>query len=208
MPRLRKRVCLEDGLKLDLNRLIRDGIVVSGAVTGPRTTFWQAAASRELVAVAVITADLTDLACPRIRIRMRGLEDQTIDLIAQRRHFGGLHWYFRCPVLGLRVSVLWKPPGATKFCSRQAWGKQVAYHTQFVGQARRAQIGKERTRSRLCDNPKHSFDWRVPPPKPKWMRWSTFERRLERYYRYEEVLLRYRAAACAKLSAKLVAKRG
>jgi hypothetical protein len=83
MPRLRKRVCLEDGLRLDLNQLIRDGIIVPGAVTG-RTTFWQVVGSCELVDVAVVTADLTDLACLQVRIRMRGL-DQTIDLIAQRR---------------------------------------------------------------------------------------------------------------------------
>jgi hypothetical protein len=113
------RVCLEDGLKLDLNQLVRDGIVVPGVVTAPRTTFWQVAGSRDVVGVAVITANLTDLACPRFRIRMRGL-DQTIDLIAQQRQFGGVQWYFQCPVLGLRASVLWKPPGAKKFCSRQS----------------------------------------------------------------------------------------
>jgi len=62
MARPRKRVCLEDGLKLDLNQLIRDGIVVSGALTS-RTIFWQVARSRETVGVAVITADLT--VCPR-----------------------------------------------------------------------------------------------------------------------------------------------
>jgi hypothetical protein len=50
------RVCLEDGLKLDLNQLVRDGIVVPGVVTAPRTTFWQVAGSRDVVAVAVITA--------------------------------------------------------------------------------------------------------------------------------------------------------
>jgi hypothetical protein len=204
MARPRKRVCLEDGRRLDLNRLSRDGILISGAVTS-RTTFWQAAGSRGLVGVAVITADLTDLACPRVRIRMRGL-DQTIELIAQQRHFGGLQWYFRCPVLGLCASVLWKPPGAIRFCSREVWGEQVAYHTQFAGQTGRARIGKERTRSRLGNDHKYPVDWRLPPLKPKWMRWSTFERRLERYNRYEEVLLRDKAAACAKLSAKLGSK--
>jgi hypothetical protein len=204
MARARKRVCLEDGLRLDLNQLIRERVVVSGGVTS-RTTCWQVVGSRKLMGVAVITADLTDLACPRVRIRMRGL-DQTIELIAQERPFGGCQWYFRCPVLGLCASVLWKPPGAIRFCSREAWGEQVAYHTQFVGQVRRARIGKERTRSRLGSDQKNPVDRYLPPQKPKWMRWSTFERRLERYNRYEEVLLRDRAAACAKLSAKLGSK--
>jgi len=205
MARPRMRVCLEDGLKLDLNQLVRDGIVVPGVVTAPRTTFWQVAGSRDVVAVAVITANLTDLACPRFRIRMRGL-DQTIDLIPQRRRFGGVQWYFQCPVLGLRASVLWKPPGAKRFCSRQSWGKQVAYRTQFVGQAKRAQIGTGRTRSRLGSDQKHPVDWQLLPPKPKWMRWPTYESHIERYRGYEEVRLKAKAVCIARLSGKLAAK--
>jgi hypothetical protein len=205
MARPRERVCLEDGLRLDLNQLLRDGIVAPGVVTSPRTTFWQVAGSRELVGVAVITADLTDLACPRVRIRMRGL-DQTIELIAQERPLGGVQWYCRCPRLGIKASVLWKPPGARTFCSRQAWGKEVAYHTQFVGRTRRARIGRERTRSRLGSN-HNPVDWPLPPPKPKWMRWATYERKIERYNRYEQVVLKDTMAAGMRLSATLAAKR-
>src|SRR5258707_1250982 len=36
------------------------------------------------------------------------------------------------------ASVLWKPPGATRFCSRQTWGRQVAYQTQFNDWTKRA----------------------------------------------------------------------
>jgi len=194
MARPRKRLCLEDGLRLDLNKMIRDGTVISGAVTS-ETIFWIAGFS-EPVGVAVITADLTDFACPRIRIRMRGL-DQTIGLIAQPRSFGGSQLYFRCPSLGLAASVLWKPPGATRFCSRQSWG-QVAYQTQFLGQARRARVGRERTASRLGrDN--DAENGLLPPPKPKWMRWPSYDRRIERYKAYDAVLLE----GIAKLSAQL-----
>ena len=200
MARSRKRVCLEDGFKLDLNRLIRDGIVVSGEVTS-RTMFWRVDGPRKLAGVAVVTADLTDGACPRVRIRMIGL-DQTIELIAQERPFGGCQWYFRCPAMGLPASVLWKPPGATKFCSRQAWGKEVAYHTQFVGQTRRARIGRERARSRLGSDHKNADDLLSPPSKPKWMRWSTYERHIERYSSYEATLLEEMTACVARLSAK------
>ena len=200
MARPRKRVCLEDGLRLDLNQLIRDGTVVSGAVSS-RMIFWQVVGSRELVGSALVRADLTDLACPRLRIQMVGF-DQTIDLIAQRRQFGGLQWYFRCPVLGIRASVLWKPPGSVRFCSRQAWGKQVAYHTQFVGRASRAQAGKERMRSRLDSDHKHPFDWHSPPPKPKWMRWPTYQRHIERYSSYEAVILDRLGGSLIRLRAK------
>jgi hypothetical protein len=155
--------------------------------------------------VAVITADLTDTAAARIRILMKGL-DQKIELIAQPRPFGGHQFYFRCPVWGLPASVLWKPSGATKFCSRDAWGKQVAYRTQFVGREGRARIGSKRVRSRLGSDDKEST-WLSPPPaKPKWMRWATYERHLNKYLDYEQTVLMVNAAWAAKLSAMLDAK--
>jgi len=44
---------------------------------------------------------------------------------------GGRQWYFVCPITNLPVSVVWKPPGAERFCGRKAWGKQVAYLSPF-----------------------------------------------------------------------------
>ena len=177
MARPRKRVCLEDGLRLDLNQLIRDGTVISGAVTS-RTVCWQVAGSRELVCVAVITADLRN-GCPRVRIRMRGL-DQTIDLIPQRRRFGGQQWSFRCPVLGLRASVFWKPPGAGRVCSRQAWGKQVAYRTQFLGRAGRAQAGKDRMELAATTQTSVRLAFTAAKTKVE-SRWPTYQRHVGRY---------------------------
>jgi hypothetical protein len=198
MPRLRKRDPLEGGLKLDLNRLIRRGIAVSGAVTS-RNVCWEIAGSSKLVAVAKVTADLTDWACPRLRIQMGNL-DQTIELIAQRRRFGGVQWYFKCPVLGVRASVLWKPD-AEGFCSRQALGEKFAYKTQFCGKAKRARIGKERIESLLSNE--QAIDWQSLPLKPKWMRWATYDRAIERYSAYEQVLLNGMEVLNARLSAKL-----
>ena len=40
MPRPRERVCLQDGLKLDLNRLARQGFVRRGANIGGRGIKW------------------------------------------------------------------------------------------------------------------------------------------------------------------------
>jgi hypothetical protein len=203
MARPRKRVCLQDGLRLDLNQLIRDRTVVSGEVTPRTIIYWQVAGSRELVGLAAVSADLTDRAFARVRILMRGL-DQTIDLIPQPRSFGGHQFYFRCPVLASPVSVLWKPPGATRFCGRQARGK--AYRTQFVGPKERARIGKQRTRSRMGSDDKDS-NWNSPPPaKPKWMRWATYARLFDRYLDYEQTVLKVNAAWVAKLSAMLDAK--
>jgi len=48
-------------------------------------------------------------------------------------------------------------------------------------------------------------DWYLPPPKPKWMRWATYERHIDKYSRYEEILLKDWAAINARLSATLAA---
>jgi hypothetical protein len=70
-------------------------------------------------------------------------------------------------------SVVWLPPGANRFCSREAWGKQVAYFTQFEAPFDRAISAREKVKSRLIGN-LDPRDWELPP-KPKWMRWRTYE---------------------------------
>jgi hypothetical protein len=113
-----------------------------------------------------------------LRIVMGDL-DQRLELIAQPRHFGGQQWYFKCPVTHRNCSVVWLPPGASRFCSRQAWGKQVAYSTQFESKFDRAITARQKVKRRLIAslNPR---DWDLPP-KPKWMRWNTYERLAGKY---------------------------
>ena len=75
--------------------------------------------------------------------------ERRLDLIARPRHFSGRQWYFRCPVTGDNCSVVWLPPGANRFCNRQAWGKQVAYSTQFQSKFDRAITAREKVKDRL-----------------------------------------------------------
>ena len=110
---------------------------------------------------------------------------QQITLVSRPRHFGGLQFFFACPATGRLATVLWKPPGASKFCSRQAWGRQVAYRSQFQNASDRAYLGKERIKERLIgDLDPNQWDL---PPKPKWMRWATYNRYVERFDDYEEM---------------------
>jgi len=141
MARPRKRICLQDGLRLELNELIRSRMVIPGERTS-QPIVWSSVGKPGRVAWGLIDADLRDRKCAQIRILMVPSVDQTIDLVAQERNFGGVQWYFRCPVRGTRASILWKLPGAKEFCSRQSLDGRAAYHSQFVGEGRRAQIGK------------------------------------------------------------------
>jgi hypothetical protein len=184
MPRARHRVCLQDGLKLDLNQLARRGFIQFGANKGARRILWRNSGQRE-IASGVITADMTDPSRAWFRISIGGFVQQ-ITLQSRPRHLGGRQWFFLCPVTGGRATVLWRPPGASKFCSRQAWGRQVAYRSQFQGTSERAYLGKQRIKARLIgDLDLEAWDL---PPKPKWMRWATYNRYIDRFDNYEEML--------------------
>jgi hypothetical protein len=187
VPRHRRRVCLQNGLKLDLNRLIRQGAVRPGVSTEPYVMQWTR--SGALIGLAAITADLCDPATSWLRIQAPTV-DQQITLISSPRHFGGRQWYFVCPVTNKRASVLWKPPGAKEFCSRQAWGRKVAYRSQF-------QTIYDRGHARLIGD-LDPDDWELPP-KPEWMRWRTYNRLAERFEAYDDMTYPDDSAFIAKL---------
>jgi hypothetical protein len=171
-------------LKLDLNHLARKGFIKFGANIGARGISWGNSHQRE-IARSVIAADMSDPGRAWLRLAM-GRYVQQITLISRPRHLGGRQWFFVCPVTGGLATVLWKPPGAGRFCSRQAWGRQVAYRSQFQDASDRAYLGKERIKSRLIGE-LDPAEWDLPP-KPKWMRWATYNRYVERFDEYEEML--------------------
>src|SRR5262249_14409254 len=94
MPRPRYRVCLQDGLKVELNHLARKGIINFGANIGARGISWSN--DQGEVASGVISADMTDPSHPWFQITIGGYVQQ-IALAARARHFGGRQWFFMCP---------------------------------------------------------------------------------------------------------------
>jgi hypothetical protein len=184
MPRHRQRTSLQDGLKLDLNELTRRGLVSSGMKTGATVVRWISSRTSEGIA-GCLSADLERESDGWLRIQIGAL-DQHISLSAFPRYYGGRQWFFVCPVTNRRASVLWLPPGARHFASRHAWPGQVAYKSQFLTPTDRADLGKERIKQRLIGE-LDPEEWDLPP-KPKWMRWRTYQRFVERFERYEAAL--------------------
>jgi hypothetical protein len=198
MPRPRRRVCLQEGLHLDLNQLARGGFIRRGAKTDPRSIQW-IHPYQGVIASGFVSADMN---CARegwLYIRI-GNFNQVIALEGQPRRFGGRQWYFVCPLTKRPVSVVWKPEGAEQFCCRQAWGSQVAYLSQFGSLVDRAHLGKARIKARLLGI-RNPDEWDLPP-KPRSMRWDTYNRYEKRYGRYEAIL----DCGWATLAAKLIGK--
>jgi len=93
--------------------------------------------------------------------------------------YGGRRWWFLCPRNGRRTAKLFLPNGGWHFWSRQAYGLGYACQREdsFSRLQRRAamlncQLGGEGWST-----------WNLPPPKPKWMRWRTYDTKYERWER-------------------------
>jgi hypothetical protein len=178
-------VNLHDGLKLDINRLARNGFIMPGAKTGPVGIRWSHGYWGE-IASGVITANMSGTQEGWFRINMSGGNDQWISLAPHPRNFGGRQWYFVCPVIKRPASVLWMPPGAHNFACRQRWGRSVAYATQFLDRDNRAHYGQSKIKNRLIAD-LDPDEWSLPP-KPKWMRWRTYNRYVDKFDDYEAIL--------------------
>ena len=48
--------------------------------------------------------------------------DYRVRLTSTRPNFGGLRWWFVCPLVRRRVAKLYLPPGQIYFGSREAYG--------------------------------------------------------------------------------------
>ena len=113
MARRRERVRLEDGLKLDLNKLVRDDYAKHGE---RRQGFisWRYTYSGGTVASGSIETELRAEGDGWVTLKVGKLE-QTIRLRGEARHFGGLQWYFVCPALWRKgfpsCGFLLAPPG-------------------------------------------------------------------------------------------------
>jgi hypothetical protein len=99
--------------------------------------------------------------------------DYSIELETSPQTFGGRRWWFLCPRTGRRATKLYLPNGALTFASRQA--DQLAYASQREQPHDRASRRAFKLRGKLgAEGGIGDFI-----PKPKWMRWPTYERKLE-----------------------------
>jgi hypothetical protein len=121
--------------------------------------------------------------------------DDKIFLASSRPPFGGLRWWFVCPRLNRRVRKLYLPLGGRHFWSRRAY--RLAYASQRGTAIDRAHRGQAKIKTRLIGN-LDPGEWDLPP-KPKWMRWHTYNRYVDRYDAYEAILDERTFALMAKL---------
>jgi hypothetical protein len=194
------RVCVESAIRLNVDTLLGQcGIRRGGSVKG---TYVFDFYDQELS---------IDFEChvgnPRaswLRLRYQICEywtgephdiDELIYLVATRPRFGGLRWWFVCPRTHRRVLMLYLPLGARRFASRRAY--RLVYASQRGTAVDRAHRGQAKIKARLIGD-RDPDEWDLPP-KPKWMRWRTYQRYVDKYDHYEAVLDEGTFAALARL---------
>src|SRR5215213_6714036 len=82
MPRDRQRVKLQDGLKLDLNNLIRKSFITPGTKTGPVGIQWRDNYWDQQKGFGHITANMSGTVEGWFRIDLIGGADQWITLVS------------------------------------------------------------------------------------------------------------------------------
>jgi hypothetical protein len=123
--------------------------------------------------------------------------DDTIYLAASQPRFGGQRWWFVCPYENVRVRKLYLPLGGHRFRSRHAY--RLAYASRSMDRIDRAHRGQAKINSRLCKRGGFDPDDWSFPPKPKWMRWRTYNHAEEKFDRYQSILDEGTCALMAKL---------
>ena len=129
-----KKGVVEDSLTLDANEWAREGILKAGVRHGGAWRWTYRSGSGFSVRYEVLTRELGS---PLLRLSYSwtwGGKGQTesadyhVRLAATRPHYGGLRWWFTCPLAvggracNRRVGKLYLPPGARFFGCRTCYG--------------------------------------------------------------------------------------
>jgi hypothetical protein len=177
MTRPRERIPLEDGLKIDLNK-IHVQAILNGEPT-QQVIYWDSRYSGDARTIGLLVWRLSSATRGSMRLLLRSL-DQSVNLVAAPRHFGGVQWYFLCPFLRQPASVLWMPAGESCFASRRAWGSQFAYASQFESPIYRAHSRAHEVSCRLSGKNYSEIYHVTPPQRPTYMHRNTYEKLLKR----------------------------
>jgi hypothetical protein len=181
------RPTVEDGLVLDLNRLIRQRIFRPGGWAG--SIVWSEVYSgRETARIGYECFMGQESGHVRLRYTVTNSwtnekhhHDYVVQLVTIPQPFGGRRWWFVCPKRGDLVSKLYKPNGAGRFASQRVY--RLAYRSQRQSPYDRALDRAFKLRRRLGS--KDGIGDFIE--KPKGMRWATFDREMERIETAEAV---------------------
>ena len=165
------RSVVGNGLTLDLYKLIKDGAFCPGQTTGGSLTWTR---GDDYIGSIGYSSDLTKPSSGSVRLHYNH-EDKPVDyrvsLTTTRPYFGGLRWWFVCPVKGTRAAKLHLPSGSNIFASQKAFG--MAYRSQNETASDRMLTKAQDIRRNLGGSASLMEPF---PDRPKGMHWTTYWR--------------------------------
>jgi hypothetical protein len=182
------RPTTDSGLTLTLSKLLRDKLFRPGSACYS-SLIWTNTSTGERIGSIGYEAHLgQESGRLRLKYTKTGWDgekresDYWIELETTPQPFGGRRWWFICPRTGRPVAKLYLPNGAFSFASRQAY--RLAYRSQRETPYDRALRRAFKLQGKL------GVDGGIGDhiPKPKWMRWRTYDRKLEEIFAAEEVV--------------------
>jgi hypothetical protein len=184
------RPTVESALTLDINQLLRSGLIEPMTSRWNATLIWRTVATGEETSRIGYAAHLEEQS-GHMRLNYivtRGWTGEKIpveyvvQLWTTPGRFGGRRWWFECPLTGRRVTKLYLPNGATQFASRQAYRLPYASQREIPRDRALSRAFKARQRLGSRDGI-HDYI-----RKPKWMRRPTFERLMAKVDAAEEIV--------------------
>lgn len=175
---------VENGLTLDLYKLIKDGALRPGQSSSGSLTWSRLG---EPIASIGYQSNLAQLTFGSMYLHYNhdGTPvDCSVSLTTTRPYFGGVRWWFVCPVTGAKAAKLYLPPGCDTFASRKVF--HLAYRSQNEMPRDRLLTKVQDIRRKLGGRASllDSF-----PDKPKGMHWQTYWRLRAKSERAEQASL-------------------
>jgi len=117
-----KKNIVEDCLVLSISDLMRQRMIVPGSYRSGSLR-WSYEGANEPFACLDYEADLRNMKSTTLHLQYvcndKGI-NQWVWLKHTEPHYGGSRWWFRCPILQIRVGKLYLPPNEFRFASRKA----------------------------------------------------------------------------------------
>lgn len=181
-PRVSTGPSVEGSLALDVNQLVKAGLMKHGnhlgALKWTRGIGGNNMASLSYEMVDYGTDELAlEVAYALTRHREQETVQDTIWFMSTYPNLGGVRWWLACPRCGRRSGKLYLRPGGTRFLCRRCHG--LKYSSQRESPMHRAISQTQKIRVRL----KGSVSTLDPfPYRPKGMHWATYLRWREKAY--------------------------
>lgn len=166
---------------LNINRMVETGAIKNGS-SQSGTWVWTDSETGEQKASIGYQSNIWNLHEAYLRVHYTLTDsgkamDYNIPLLATKAHFGGVRFWFKCPLTGRKASKLYLPYGATIFACRQAYRLKYASQSQSY---------KDRVINKKWKIVQKTGGYNYPV-KLKGMHTKTFERILDKYWAQEEL---------------------